>query len=238
MSLTTLNVVEHVEGRAGGTLSSLTGLALVNHAGRWLTESHTWKWLEGASALVSFSASSDTAALPSDFGDLTGYDATDSIVNSLHPTTPHDILRLRTNEVVTSAGNYWFAITYDLTADPPVPVMQIWPQISVTDASAFTIFYRRTWAQATVDSALLQMPPWWELLFLETCFALYRGMEEHDEVDLGAALANVQMGPLYLAAKKQDGRLQPSYGKLKGGYVRPYEGGFWPYLRTQVTAPS
>lgn len=181
-----------------------------------------------------------SAALPSDFGELVGWDATESLVNSLTITTLRHLLELRTNEIEVSSWNFWGAINW-AAGHPdgaPTPILELWPVPGSNDFDALTIFYRAGWTAVTDDAAMLEIPSWFEALFLETCRAFALGWVEYDNASLSTRLLDVKRGPLYTSAVAMDGRVQPEYGAIRGGMVDSEATTTTNALRTVVQGPS
>jgi len=113
MSLTVQECHRHIEHSLGGTLSpEIEVLSLINRAGEFLVSVYPWKWLEGRSATLDLVQDQTYVALPSDFRELTAWEATSGLTNDLEMVTTQTITDLRTNEVSTSASVNYAAITH------------------------------------------------------------------------------------------------------------------------------
>lgn len=98
-----------------------------------------------------------------------------------------------------------------------MPRIDVWPDIQTDDAGAVTIFYRAGWNTIEDDSERISVPEWVELLYLQLVRAVARGYEREDETSMTLRLMEVQAGPVWAAAMKQDSEMQPDYGPLRNG---------------------
>ena len=185
--------------------------------------------------------------LPSDFQTLVGYDATESLVNSLTLTTLEHLLQLRTNQIEVSTWNFWGCISYasghlagqaDDDDGYPTPILQIWPKPSANDFDALTFFYRAGWTKISDDNAELHIPEWVEMLYLQILREVALGYKEFDNATLSERLAIVAAGPIFATCVKRDGETQPDYGVIKGGMVLSQPTSVRRFLRQTVAGPS
>lgn len=186
-----------------------------------------------------------TTALPSDFMELEGYDATESLTNSLHLVSPQELLHYRTNEVQVTTYNFYGVIRHAQANDnrgPQTPVLELWPLPDANDVGALTIFYRAGWSEVANDSDEISIPEYARLAFLMLVRQVALGFEEHREtrggLEMEKRLAAWDMAPEVVRCIKRDGRVQPDFGPLRGGAVATRPHGYKKYLRTTVTGPS
>ena len=180
------------------------------------------------------------AALPSDFGELVGYDATESLVNSLTLTDVAHLNALRTNQIEVSSWNFWGAIVWSEPQPDgaPSPILELWPAPASADANALTIFYRARWVDVTNDNTEIRIPWYMEPLFLQVCREFALGYTEYDNATLSARILDLQSGPVYGAAVEEDGRVQPDMGVMMGGMILSQPTSVDRWLRTTVQGPS
>jgi len=186
----------------------------------------------------------DSVVLPSDLTEIVGYDATQSLINSLEIVTLQRLLMLKTNQIQVTSYNFYGAIVFpeyntsSTGPTPPVPILKLWPSLTANDARELTIFYRAGWIEVSEDSDYVQLPLWLEALFIEVCKAWARGTEEEDTASLSERLFAIQNSPLYLTAIRRDGMVQPDFGPLRGGAVETEPKGVNRFARSTVSGPS
>ncbi len=178
--------------------------------------------------------------LPDDFSELTGFTSTEGLVNTLNMTTPQQLLEMRSDEVAVARFNYWGAIVRATPAagGPPVPILELWPDPGTNEPQWFTIFYKAKWKQQVDDTAEIQLPEQLHTLYFEILRAIASGYEKSEMGSVSARLAEVEVGPVYMAARRWDSRMQRDHGRLRGGHVRGRYRGIVRSLRTQVASPS
>ena len=69
-------------------------------------------WLNRPEVLVDFVQDQPFIRLPSDFGELIGYDVTQGLTSGLSLSTPQYLIDLRTSAITTSTWRYWGALTH------------------------------------------------------------------------------------------------------------------------------
>jgi len=184
----------------------------------------------------------DSVALPADFAEVIGYNATDSLINSLEFVTLGELLKFKTQQIQVTSFNFYGAIIWPEmnTAGPtvPFPILKIWPTPTTNDARGLTIFYRAGWVKITDDSDIVQIPPWVEAFFVQMAQAWARGFMEEDTASLTQRLLELDQSPLYASAIRRDGMLQPNYGPLRGGAVERMPQGINRFARSTVSGPS
>lgn len=175
--------------------------------------------LTGVAGTISF----NYAALPSDFAELVAYDATAS-TQSFSLTTLQALLEMRASSVGFGQFAFLGAIEWAASASTaggaPTPRLALFPTPTAFLLNALTIQYRAGWREVTDDQNQLSIPAWTETLYLQILRHFAKGYEEDDQGDLSMRLGIVTAGPLFTAAKRRDGLIQPSYGMLRGGALR------------------
>ena len=183
-----------------------------------------------------------SVALPSDFGELQAYDATDSLVNSLNLTDKQHLLELRTNQVVVTAWNFWGTVSYAPAAGSvggaPVPILEIWPAPASDDTEGLTIFYRAKWRRISSGGDFLDIPEYTEPLFKQVLRAFARGYEEEDTGAMDARLSAIEQGRLFHRARQHDVHVNVDAGPIRNGAVQSIPRSVNKFLRTTVAGPS
>jgi hypothetical protein len=230
----------HLGGNPPPTFSTMQ---IANSAGDYLCSVRAWKWLEMGSTTLNLVASQVYVDLPGDFREFLGYNATNSLVNSLELTSLQRLLDLKTNQVEVSNWNFFGAVTHP-SASPPVPRLEIWPTPDSNDTGALTIYYRRGWLKVAGDTETdsdeddLKIPPWMEPLYLEYVKAFAKAYVEPEEGSLSELLVLIDNGPIMRAAERQDSSVQVDYGYMTGGSIQMIPRHANKYLRTSVAGPS
>lgn len=182
----------------------------------------------------------DTVALPSDFGEMQAghaINADNNSISTMIPTTRAEIEQLNSSPTDgTSAWPYRYAVGYNSAG---APILVIYPTPTSNEDSFFRIIYRAKWDPLTKDTDTVDIPAWMEGLFLIACTEWARGLIEEDSAPVDVRMERVRASTLFDTAMRQDGRVQNSYGHLRGGFVRRSSRS-WPhgYLDTEVSAPS
>lgn len=188
----------------------------------------------------------DSVALPADFLKLHSPGRTNSIIGGMRLTTPKHLLALRTSTIEQSSSwNYFAVITHVQDINGAlIPILDIWPETSANESEAFTIFYKRRIVIADEDTAAIPLPadkPLIHTCLLRVCriFALgYEEGEESGKPSVDELLTQFIMGPIWKAARKQDGGIQPHMGPVKGGAVQSMPRGIRKLLSSQVDSPA
>lgn len=179
------------------------------------------------------------AELPVDFSDTLEVEMAESLTSRFEWTSLGHILRLRSDSEGDSRV-YRGALNYGVDTvvnKQPTPRVELYPAPLTNTAEAMRMFYRHGWVDIDNDNDVLRLPSYMEPLYLEVfrCFLL--GTEEHDIGTVNLRLAEVKAGPVYMAAKADDGRSQGNMGKMRGTHVRPSSFGTH-YSRRQINSPS
>lgn len=167
---------------------------------------------------VTFELASTT--LPDDFAEviaLTGKDAVNILVQM---TGLQELLFLKTNRTEES-GYFYGAIVYghnDTTmGGPPIPLLDLWPDPSASDADQFVMYYRASWKDVDDDTQLISIPPYMHTCYRQLVRAFARGYEDDIETTLAQELALWEASPFTMRAKERDGAQQHHYGHLEQG---------------------
>ena len=150
--------------------------------------------------------------LPDDLRDIISIVRTDGTARHITLTTLDDVLRVRED---TSANDFHWYAAVSFVGTPPTPILEIAPGAGSAVTGAFRMFYRKRWLRLTTDSTQVDVPEFCEALFLQIARAFARGYVREDQGSLDARLAEIQMGPVFFAAKRSDGAIQPFYDRLR-----------------------
>jgi len=135
-------------------------------------------------------------------------------------------------------AHFYAAISYAGT--PPVPILEIAPGAGSNQAGALRLFYRQRWARLSSDSTLIAVPEYIEGLLVQIVRAFARGYVREDNSTLDERLAMIHAGPVFQAARKSDGAIQP-YSQTRGGienWRRGSEVGEWYETTSRISGPS
>lgn len=220
MALSVMECAGYARRRLGGE-PSVPILSLCNWAGDYLVNVHPWGWLEQPPASLNLVAGQRHIALPANFGRALGKPrANNGSLVALEWATMDEVASLRSAESVSQWCFYgaiaWRADDRGLLR----PRIELSAEIQTTQTAAFLLSYSAAWSEPESDSSVLSMPTWIEPLYLEILFAYAQGHDDHDQAQLSARLAEIEIGPLYAAARRRDGSAQPSIGMMTGGAVQ------------------
>ena len=105
-----------------------------------------------------------------------------------------------------------------------------------------TLMYHGKWVRATTDQEEVKLPAYCDALFLQIVESFAKGYVEQEEGSLSRRLFEIEQGPLFRAAIAQDNRIQPYFGRIRGGgaesHMRRWGGSRRNYLDTFVASPS
>jgi len=163
---------------------------------------------------IDFTLQPYSIALPDDCRDIIAIHGTDSVQRHMTLCTLAEVLRAR--EASGPQNIHWYAaVAY--SGSPPTPILEIGPGSGSNETGAFRIFYRSRWTTLRTDSTSIDVPEFMESLLIQIVRAFARGYVREDSGSLDARLAQIHAGPIFQAAKRSDGNIQPSFGKLRGG---------------------
>lgn len=113
MALTVQEALFHASHTLGnaGEQSPVGGIAILNYAGHWLGNSHSWSWTIRPEVKLDFNKDVEHIWLPDDFHEIVGYDVTSGLSSSLSMTSHQHLIDLRTSAISTSTWRYWVAVT-------------------------------------------------------------------------------------------------------------------------------
>jgi len=163
-----------------------------------------------------------TIALPANFGEMqsgAAIQAKDNIVSSLVFVPMQDVVQRRSSPTVASASWVFFgALAHNSLMEP---ILEVYPTPSSNSAEHFRILYLAKWDPVLNDTDQVPVPAYMEGLFLMACTEYARGLFEEDTMPLYERLGRVEASTIYNQCVRQDGRIQRSYGRLRGGAVSP-----------------
>jgi hypothetical protein len=232
MTLTILQLEQMLKHRAGRPVSPELGIyTIANYVGEFLTTCHQWQWRNGPETFLDLVANQSWVSLPDDFGELRtgGIVAAASAPFSFIMTDDSVIGYFSQQFTEATKGPFLYgAITYTSTDDdgperrPIVSIAPTWPE-NLT--GALRCSYRTRWNVLQTGVKHVDIPRFMEPLYVELCHAYYAGHAEHDEgsvtMRLQAVLEqNDEDSLLYAAAKRSDGAVQGSFGRVTGGLVQ------------------
>lgn len=107
--------------------------------------------------------------------------------------------------------------------------LEIWPDPGADDDAALTVYYRAGWETLDEDSHFISIPVWIQPLYIQLLRAFARGYEREDVSSLSQRCMEILAGPLFRAATRRDGMMQPEYGELRNGAAEMEQAGFYPF---------
>lgn len=165
--------------------------------------------------------------LPADFHSLVSVTVSERF-GRVELTSLSDLMRRRTFDV-PYGPDYWAAVSHppqtSSGSSAPAPILLLWPtpkHISSTDDDALVVVYRAGWQPLLSDSSVPNVPEWIEPLLVQFVRAVAQGYEEADTGSLTSRIAEVVRGPVWEAALRRDGGVQPEYGRMSGGWMDDY----------------
>ncbi len=168
-----------------------------------------------------------TIALPSDLRDIISIASTSvSAVGGVALTTLQQILDFRNTSAAVTAGSglYWGAVVYNGT--PPRPLLEIYPSPSANATGALRIFYRSRWATLSADNSSIEIPDFVQDLFVALARSYAGGYVRNNVASIHARLAEVKAGPIFEAAVRSDGMVQPYFSTIRGGGAEIWRRGY------------
>jgi len=85
---------------------------IINSTLSWIENCREWYFLSGGQTTLSLRAGLPYVELPVDVRNINAYSATRALVNTLEPTSQHELIRLRAQRAVTSTLHFWAALEY------------------------------------------------------------------------------------------------------------------------------
>ena len=237
MPLTLADLKAYVVHYAGGgdpnpvlTNADTTKQNIVNQAGRYLFNMHSWSWKESTDAQVDWVASQSYASLPSDVEEVTSLiERADSLSGRLIRATLDFVVDQRERSGVSGLSSRYWAVSYPGQTSTTVYAGNPRIELSWTPGSnlsnAARVVYKRKWLELTADAAVANIPIEfeWLLVSLINAFAV---QHEHDQFTL--AIDSLLSSPSLAMLKGVDG--------LKGGFMlQPI--GSWIYDDMVTTRP-
>lgn len=189
---------------------------------------------------IAASLNFDWLPLPADFMSEISVQPSNALTHAFEPVTRAELLELDRTSIGRPLG-YWGAVEPRPDPDGRAPLYGygIWPAPESTQARALLMYYNRCIPRVTTDSAYIEIPTWFEMLYQRTLRQIARAWDQEDVADLDERLGPILEGPTFRAAKKRDSNYQSEMGILRGGIGdehRHYSG--FAYRDTSVSGPS
>lgn len=207
------------------TITGGTGVTVGTYdiASRTNDDTIVLKTSPGASATaIAATLTIYTIELPVDFGELRGGDpihAKDNLVSSMVMVPMQDIIQRRSSPTqATASWVYHGAISHNSLMQP---ILEIYPGSTSNSNEHFRVLYSAKWDPVVNDTDQVMVPAYMEGLFLMCCTEYGRGLFEEDNMPLADRLTRIESSTIYNQCVRQDGRIQRTYGLLRGGAVSP-----------------
>lgn len=204
----------------GGTpAAQLDQDKIINEAGRYLFSMHSWVWTQRPPVNLAFTAGDSSINLPDDFGEMIDVR---SGTTSVQMTTIGHLAEMLSAGVVSSgtSGGFWGAIIFpnvEPAASAAAPrrwQLHVVPQVGTTQT--MTLWYRGRWEPLNQDTDIAAIPVFAQSLLKQLVRAFARGYE-HDQ--LLEMLEKVQQSQFFQNARREDGSVQHSYGRIRHGAI-------------------
>lgn len=166
---------------------------------------------------VAFTLQPYSVDLPDDTRDIIAIRGTGATRNHVTLTSLAEVLRVR-EDTGTNDAHWYASLSYAGT--PPTPILEIAPGSSSNSAGALRMFYRSRWSRLTTDSTTVDVPEYIEPLIVGLVRAFARGYVREDQASLDARLSEIHAGPVFAAARKSDGAIQPYIATTRNGIER------------------
>lgn len=218
MTLTAQQALGHITHAVDGLSAPLTGLSLLNEAGEFLVSMRDWEWLASPPVSLDTVASQSYVDLPSDCAAILTLEANNGLHGAVQLTTFSRLQAMRTDASVAPSWYRYAAVVWaQATSGVPAPRLELWPTPSTSTVGEITLLYRKGWTTLTDDEDAVRIPAWIESLYIAIVRAFAKGYEEDVNVPIEQLLAQIQLGPQFLAAKRRDSSMQVDYGPIEGG---------------------
>lgn len=182
-----------------------------------------------------------TMSLPSDLRDIIWIASTNnSAVGGVTLVTLQEILDKRKSSasITASTGLYYAAVVYNGT--PPQPILEIYPSANGNVSGAMRIFYRSRWTDLTSDSVQVNIPDFMEDLMVFIARAYVAGYVRNDMASIHQRLGEIHSSPMFEAAVRSDGMIQPFHGPIRNGGARIWRRAAQPFYQvtTRIAPPT
>lgn len=216
--LTVATALAHITNTLGdGELpAEVSGLALLNSAGRQMESMRDWNYLRSNTASLSLVADQDYVDLPTGTKAIRAIETPNSLTSGISLVSLADVLQRRTANAGSSLFYLASLVFVSDTNGIPRPKLALWPTPTAS-GDGFRVFYDREWTDLDSDEGFIPVPPYMENLYIQVVRAFSRGWIEEDEGALDQRLALIQGGPVYAAARYADEAIQTTFGVASGG---------------------
>lgn len=196
----------------------------VNQLGYWWTNTHPWKYLQGATTTLDLTAAQEYVALPADFASVVSLRPTDERTSNFYLTTI-DGLEARRSGTVIPELTYWGAIVHaQTTDDEPTQRLELYPTpASTTTTGYFRLAYRRDWREVTGDQAKIDLPRYLEVYFITALGEFVRSVEDYSKLEEQTGrpgwsrMDMFKRSEWFRDACSRDGGVQTHYGMIENG---------------------
>lgn len=198
---------------------------IVNEAGNYLFSMHDWRFRNSGEVTVDMKAGKSYIDLPADFGHP--IQATiNGFTTSFEFTTFRHIAELRSGAPLTSSIHFWGCVVWPprdkklahwQKTRPLPPRIELYPEIG--DDGEIQVWYRRRWTDLFDLEDIADIPWYAEQLLIDLVRATATGYDLDYEGSRAERFTEILNGPVFAAATREDGRLQPHFGVVCNGAV-------------------
>lgn len=158
-----------------------------------------------------------TISLPSDLGEIISIQSSNTANAYRVCLTSVDQINMYrgANALTVSPALFYAALVWSGTT--PAPILEVWPSAGANATGALRIFYRSRWTRVFTDTSQIEIPEIVETLYIQLARAFAAGYERNEQASLQQRLSEIHIGPVFDAAKKQDGRFQVHFQHIRNG---------------------
>lgn len=229
MALTLQQLEDQVELVWGSEHDGRLSMAdVVNEAGRYLFDMHSWSWRKRPVASLDFVANQPYMTLPEDFGfgEVISLTMADAVLYGIQPATLPEIEEWRQSSLSTSGYLYYWALSYPgqitSTDAPSFPRIELFPTPSASESDAAKLSYRAGWRTLTAGQDVASIPAPMDALLINIvrAYAADRAMTLTRPRESFPTLDAIEQSALLNSLKRGDGARQSNLGQSRGGVLQ------------------
>lgn len=194
---------------------------IINDAQVLLTSMHRWRWLNRSTVGLDLIEDQTWVDIPDDVGEILSIESSDnSSFRAINLTTLDEVNNIRGS--IAGLGQYWCSVVYSEpgpSGEASRPRLEIAPTPGTTEVNAYSMFYRARLLPVSDDFQMIPLPWFMTALWWEVLRSVAQGTYEEMHGTVTDRITKVIVGPIMDLAVQQDGRIQTTAGKLRGGIL-------------------
>ena len=210
---------------------------VINDAGRYLCNMHSWKWRQRPPVALNFVAGQPWVSLPMDFGfgEIDGIAMKDQVTYGSELTSLSSLEYMRSTTIL-SPSFYYFALVHPTQPsqqeEAPTPRLEVYPSPISDDDDAVSLNYRAGWVPLADADAAANIPPSIDRLLAR----LVRSFAQIEKDGNDRALEGIEKSEFLDRLKGADGAQQRNLGPTEGGVLQRDRNASsnWNYTHTGV----